>query len=60
MTKQISIRLNDDLHKWLSNHVAEIKPETSINKYVNYLLEQERGKLELQVYRKTNDGQVSE
>jgi len=41
MTVQLSIRLSPDLHKKLTKHVNSIKPETTINKYINYLLERE-------------------
>lgn len=47
MTIQLSIRLDPDLHAWLSEHVAAIRPETTLNKYIVYLIEQDRDKPKL-------------
>lgn len=39
---QISIRLDDDLHAWVNERIKNSNwPETSINKYIIWLIEQD-------------------
>ena len=44
---QLSIRLSPELHEWLSNYVSTIRPGTTINMYINHLIEQDRDILKL-------------
>lgn len=41
---QISIRLDKELHAWLKQQIKDIKPKTTMNYYINWLLEQERSR----------------
>lgn len=60
--QRISIRLDDELYQWLTEKVASIRPETSINKYVNWLIEREWNRNRLvdpaRPYNITSDGQI--
>ena len=42
MVKQVSIRFEPDNYDWLKEQLREIKPATTLNKLVNFIVQQAR------------------